>query len=88
MLFANQIKYLFLKRKGEGISTDLYIMNICVCVCVCVYFSFLTLLGPHINCIFVHSVYILVRKCRLSIQRLLSLIDYIYPTVDTSLNLF
>ena len=86
MLFANQIKYLFLKRKGEGISTDVYIMNICVCVCI--YFSFLTLLGPHINCIFVHTVYILVRKCRLSIQRLLSLIDYIYPTVDTSLNLF
>ena len=80
------MKYLFLKRKGEGINTDVYIMNICVCVCV--YFSFLTLLGPHINCIFVHNIYILVRKCRLSIQRRLSLIDYIYPTVDTSVNLF
>ena len=78
------MKYLFLKRKGEGINTDVYIMNICVCV----YFSFLTLLGPHINCIFVHNIYILVRKCRLSIQRRLSLIDYIYPTVDTSVNLF
>ena len=36
---------------------------------------------------YVYNIYILVRKCRLSIQRLLSLIDYIYPTVDTSVNL-
>lgn len=54
MSFANQMKYLFLKRKGEGTNIDLYIMKICVCVYI---FSSLTLLCPHIKCIFVYNIY-------------------------------
>lgn len=73
----NQMKYLFLKRKGGGTNINLYIVKICVYI----YFSFLTLLDHYIRCIFVHNIYWL-EKFRLSIERnSISVIEYIYPNL-------
>lgn len=69
------MKYLFLKRKGEGANINLYIVKICVYI----YIFFSTLLDYYIKCIFVHNIYWL-EKFRLPIERN-SVMDYIYPNL-------
>lgn len=68
------MKYLFLKRKGEGTNIDLYILKICVYII----FSFLTLLDHYIKCIFVHNIYWLEMSIEINS---ISVIDSIYPNL-------